>query len=517
MEMLTRIWNQFRTYWRGLGLVVRILIIAAAVLAVGGIGAFVYFNQSGDGVSLFPTPLAEEDAAAVTTLLESKGIKHTLKDSHTILVPKELHSKARVVLAAEGLPARGGGKGYELFDTSSLTTTPFQQNVNYVRALQVELARSVMQIDSVASARVIIARPEPSTFLRDQRPTTASVVLKLKPGATFNRVQANSVVQLVSRSVDGLKQEYVTVIDSTGRPLSDPRAGEKDEMAAGLIDQRRDLEQYLAQKAQAMLTAHLGPGRAVVQVSADLNYQKVKELQTTYPKDGTVPRAERSNTTKSTSAPRGGIAGAGSNIRQAGGASGGSGSTNEEVTQTDYNTSSLVREMEEKSGAITRLTVAAFVDLTPPPAVEGQPAAKTVSVADAEAIIQNAIGFKTGRDSVKVVNERLGEPPPSVSDPDEETTRIQRMAAYVELARNISLAVSVVMAMSALGLLLFRRRPKVANESTPTTPAGTPTAATVTTPEQRRQEQLDKFVETARTDPARAAAAFGLLLGPPGG
>jgi flagellar M-ring protein FliF len=516
MEMLTRVWNQFRTYWQGLGLVVRVLIIAAAVLAVGGIGAFVYFNQSGEGVPLFPTPLAEEDAAAVTALLGSKSIKHKLQDSHTILVPKEQLAAARVALAAEGLPARGGGKGYELFDTSSLTSTPFQQNVNYVRALQVELARSVMQIDSVASARVIIARPEPSTFLRDQRPTTASVVLKLKPGAAFNRAQANSVVQLVSRSVDGLKQENVTVIDSTGRLLSDPRAGEKDEMAGGLIDQRRELEQYLSQKAQAMLTAHLGPGRAVVQVSADLNYQKVKELQTTFPKDGTVPRAERTITTKSASAPRGGIAGAGSNIRQAGGTSEGTGSSSEEVTQTDYDTSKMVREMEEKMGAVTRLTVAALVDLTPSPAVEGQPAPAPISPADAEAIIQNAIGFKTGRDSVKVVNGRLGEPPPAVGEPDEETTRIQRMAAYVELARNTSLAVSVVMAMSALGLLLFRRRPKVANEGTDTTSAGG-TPATAATPEQRRQEQLDKFVETARTDPARAAAAFGLLLGPPAG
>ncbi len=515
MEFITRTWTQIRAYWRGLGLVVRVLIVAAAVLAVGGIGAFTYFNQSGEGVPLFPTPLAEEDTAAVTTLLESKSIKHKLKDSHTIMVPKEQLAAARVALAAEGLPARGGGKGYELFDQSSLTSTPFQQNVNYVRALQTELARSVMQIDSVASARVIIARPEPSTFLRDQRPTTASVVLKLKSGAAFNRAQANSVVQLVSRSVDGLKAENVTVVDSTGRLLSDPNAGEKDDVSPGMIDKRRELEQYLSQKAQTMLTAHLGPGRAVVQVSADLNYQKVKELQTTYPKDGTVSRAERTTTMKSTNSPRGGVAGAGSNIRQAGGTGGGGGTTSEEVNQTDYDTSKLVREMEEKMGAVTRLTVAALVDLTPPTAVEGQPAPSPISAADAEAIIQNAIGFKTGRDSVKVVNGRLGEPPPAVSDPDEETTRLQRMAAYVELARNVSLAVSVVMAMSVLGLLLFRRRPKVAKDATATT-AGAPTAAGAT-PEGRRQELLDKFVDTARVDPARAAAAFGLLLGLPGG
>jgi len=164
-------------------------------------------------------------------------------------------------------------------------------------------------------------------------------------------------------------------------------------------------------------------------------------------------------------------------------------------------------------GAVTRLTVAAFVDLTPPPAADGQPAPKTISVADAEAIIQNAIGFQTGRDSVKVVNERLGDLPPTVGDPDEETLQIQRMTAYVELARNVSLAVSVLMAAGVLSLLLVRRRPKPAAG----TAAGDSPAATPATPEQRREDLLNRFIETTRTDPARSAAVFGLLLGPSGG
>jgi flagellar M-ring protein FliF len=518
MEPLTRIWNQARAYWGGLSGVVRGLIVTATVLAAVAVGVFAYLNQPGDGVPLFPERLPEEEVSAVTAVLESKGIKYTLADSHTIKVPKEQLAKARVLLAGEGLPARGGGKGYELFDQSNPLRTPTEIQVSMTRALQGELARSIMQIESVASARVIIARPDPTPFLRDQRPTTASVVLKLKPNATFSKGHAASVVQLVSKSVDGLKQENVTVVDSTGRLLSDPRAGEKDDLSQGLVDQRRELEHHLAQKAQEMLTAHLGPGRAVVQVSADLNYQKVKEQQTTYPKDGGVPRAERIINSKSAGGSRGGIAGAGSNVRQASATGGAGGSSTEETIQTDYDTSRMVREMEERMGAVTRLTVAALVDLTPPAAADGQPAPKTISVADAEAIIQNAVGFKTGRDSVKVVNERLGGPPQAVADPDEETANIQRMAAYVELARNISLAVAVAMAIGVLGLLglLLMRKPKTtATAATATTApaAGAPAA----TPEQRRQELLERFIETTRNDPGRTASVFGLLLGPGGG
>lgn len=511
MEPLLRLWNQARTFWGGLSGVRRVLIAGAAAAVLVGLGVFAYLNQSGDQVPLFAEPLPADEVAAIGTTLKAQSIPYTLKDSNTVLVPRERLAAAKVALAGEGVPVRGG-KGYELFDQSSLTTTPFVQNVNYQRALQAELARSITQIEPVAAARVLIARPEPTPFVRDQRPPTASVVLKLKPNAALSRSQANSIVSLVSRSVDGLKAENVTVVDSAGRLLSDPHAGEKEELPQGQIDYRREMEQYLAGKAQEVLTAHLGPGRAVVKVSADVNFQKVKEQQTTYQKDGSVVSAERLTTTKSTAATPRGVAGAASNIRPPGGSGGaGAGGSSEEVTQTDYNTSKTVREMEDRMGAVTRLTVAALVDLTPPPVAEGEPAPASISAADAEAIIQNAVGFRTGRDSIKVTNVRLGGPAVSGPEPDEETVKLQRMAAYVELARNVSLAVAVVMGLGGLGLLLLRRRRPAA------TPDATAAADTPATPEQRRSEMLERFLETARTDPDRAAAAFGLLVGPAGG
>ena len=219
-------------------------------------------------------------------------------------------------------------------------------------------------------------------------------------------------------------------------------------------------------------------------------------------------RAERLKTTKSSGGSARGVAGVESNIRPAGGSGGGGGSSNDEVTETDYLNSETVREMEERMGAITRLTVAVMVDLTPPTVAEGQPTPKMMTTTEAEALIRNAIGFKTGRDSITVADGPFGGPIAAGPEPDEETARIQRMASYVELARNISAAVAVAMVLVVGLLLVIRGRRKPATTAT-TTPAAEPT-----TPEGKRQALLDRFLETARSDPDRTAAVFGLLVGP---
>jgi flagellar M-ring protein FliF len=418
-------------------------------------------------------------------------------------VPEDRYAGARVTLAAAGIPATGG-KGWELWDENSLMTTPFAQTVNYQRSLQSELARSVMQLEPVQSARVLIARPEPTPFVRDQKQPTASVVLKLKPGAAMSGATAASIVSLVARSVEGLQPENVTVVDSAGRLLSDPHAGERDALPTPQLEYRRQLEAYLAGKAEAVLTSTLGPGRAVVQVSADINFQRVKESTRTYSPDGKVARSELQSTFKSTGGggPRG-IAGATSNVTRAGGAAasaGGSGTTSQdEKTQTDYAVSETLRDIEDRLGNVTRLTVAALVDLTP--TGEGQ---TVISAADAQEILKQAVGFRAGRDEVKLTNVRLAGPlgPP---EPDETLARIQRVQAYVGLARNISLASAVVLVVLIGALLLLRRR---------RVPTPTPAAPTA---DERRQAELARLFDLARTDPARVAAVFRALIGAPAG
>src|SRR5262249_1383055 len=149
------------------------------------------------------------------------------------------------------LPVKGG-KGFELFDQSTLGATPFTQHVNYMRALQAELAKTIMQIDPVTFARVHIVKPEPSPFLRDQKPTTASVMLKLKHGSSLNRNTSAGIIALVTRSVEGLTRENVTLVDSQGRLLFEENTSEAGMMGSHM-DYRRELESYLASKAEGML------------------------------------------------------------------------------------------------------------------------------------------------------------------------------------------------------------------------------------------------------------------------
>jgi flagellar M-ring protein FliF len=495
METLRRFWQQLRQYWSGLSLTRRVLIITATAGVVAALVLVAYLSQTSTYRPLF-TDLPPEEIAAIRARLSSANIPYRLIQGGTgIEVPEHRFAEARVTLAAEGLP-RSGGKGYELFDETSLVATPFVQSVNYQRALQAELARAIMQLEPVRAARVLIARPEPTPFVRDQRPPTASVVITLKPGASLSRSMALSIVSLVARSVEGLKPENVTVVDSTGRLLSDPHMGEREELPTPQLEYRRELENYLSTKAEQLLAQHLGPGRAIVRVSADINFQKVKERRETYYPDERAVGAERLTTIRSTGTTARGIAGATSNVVRAGappappGTAGGTSS--EEVIQTDYLVSRSIRDLEDGRGAITRLTVAALVDLTP--TAEGQ---TVISLQDAEEIIKQAVGFRPGRDEVKLTNVRLlgGPVGPEV---DEELLQLQRWQMYVSLARNISLAVAVVLTVALVPLLLWRRR------------APAPTAPT---PEQRRQEDIQRLTELARTNPERVAAVLRLLLG----
>ena len=315
METLRRFLAQARQYWAGLGLLRRVAIVAATLGVLVAVGVLAYLNPGDRYVPLSAAPLLAGRGGEHARRLNTENIPNQLtSDAATNLeVPEDRYALATVTLAAAGVPARGG-KGYELFDETSLMTTPFVQSVNYQRALQAELARSIGQLEAVQSARVLLARPEPSPFVRDQKQPTASVVLKLKPGASMNRAAAAGIVSLVARSVEGLLPENVTVVDSAGRVLSDPHAGDREALPTPQLEYRRELEAYLASKAEAMLNQHLGPGRAVVQVSADLNFQHVKESQKTYSPDGKVTRTEMQMTSKTTAGGSRGVAGATSNL-----------------------------------------------------------------------------------------------------------------------------------------------------------------------------------------------------------
>lgn len=517
MDVFNRLLEQARAYWAGLSAGRRIGVVLSFLGVLLALGAVVYLSPGARYTALGAGALPPEEVSAIRARLTGDGIPFRLTGGGTgIEVPDERHAEAVVSLAGAGIPARGG-KGFEVFDETSLMTTPFVQSVNYQRALQAELARSIMQMESVQSARVMIAKPEPSPFVRDQKNPTASVVIKLKPRSTMSPATAGAIVSLVAHSIEGLRPENVTVMETGGRLLSDPNAGARGGLPTPQLEYIERLETHLSTKAEEMLAKTLGPGRAVVRVSADVNFQKIKERVKTYSPEGRVGIAERTANSTSTGSRAGGVTGATANITRTGGttanASGGSGTAKEEVIQTDYLVSETLRDIEEGTGGVTRLSIAALVDLTPP--AEGQP---VISQADAEEIIRQAVGFRTGRDSVTIARAPLSG---GAAEPDDTLVRLQRIQTYVSLARNLSVAVAAVLAFLVVGLLLLRRRAEPvpapgaepgapSAEAGPTTPPG-PTPPP--TAEERRNAELIRFQTMARNEPATVVQVLSVMLG----
>lgn len=502
MSFMQRLLRQMQDIWKGMSPARRVLVAGAGLLAALGLIAVGYYAQQADYRPLF-TGLPVEEAGAVTAKLESRGVPYRLASGGTtVLVPAEQVQQARVVLAADGIPSRGG-KGFELFDESSLVMTPFVQNVNYSRALQAELARSIMQIEPVSFAKVLIARPEQSPFLREQKPTTASVVLQLKQGATLNRTVAAGIVALVAWGVEGLTPENVTLVDSKGRILSEQHGPDDEAVPGSQLEFRRDLERDLAAKAEEMLAKTLGYGRAVVRVTADVNFKRVKEKRERYSPEEKAVSFEKVSSSKTPSGGGGprGIPGAASNgVRGAvgtgaGGGGGGGGTGSQEETETQYLVSKSTQESEDRMGTVERLSVATLVDLN------GQDGSNSpiLSREEVEDIVKRAVGFsKDRKDEIKVSNVRLASPI-DLSTNDEETANLKKVEAYVTIARNASLGLSGLLAM-LLGFLFLRRvKPRAA----PPAPAN---------PEEDYARA--EFIAAARSDPALVANMLAGMMGP---
>lgn len=505
MNFFQRAMAQLREFWASLSPARRFAALSLGLLVIAALGAFVYLSSRQDYRVAF-SDLSFEEYGAITEKLRAEGIPFiTEGDGTRIKIPADRALSARVLISSSGITLKGS-KGFELFDETPLGMTPFVQNVNYLRALQAELARLITQLDPVAFARVIIARAEPSPFIRDQKPTTASVVLRLKTGANLNRSTAAAITSLVSRSVEGLRPEHVTIVDSSGHLLSDPHTSESNDAASGQLESRRELENYLRSKAEEMLNRHLGVGRAVVSVSTDLNFQKVKERVEQVSPEGKAIVAERNLNTKTTggTAAKGPV-GAVSNTPRASAGGSSSGSSMEEKIETDYAISRTVRELEDRMGGIKRMTIAALVDLSD--LGDGKP---VISLSDVQDILKQALGFQQGRDEIKVADVKLALNLP-LAETDDDALKIQQVQAYVSLARNVLLGIALVVTFAMFGVLFFGRG---ARRVDPTQPAPlTPEEAAAAAETTRRREERERFSDQALNDPDRVVRTLNLILG----
>lgn len=345
----------------------RVLLLGAGAGAMALVLALAWWVQRPLFRPLF-TNLAESDAAAIVAALRDEKVAYRLEDGgRTVLVPGERLYELRLALASRGLP-EGGGVGFEVFDRQSLGQTDFLQHLNYQRALQGELARTIAALQGVESARVHLALPERSLFIAQDRRPSASVVVTLARGRTLAQTQIDGIVHLVAASVEGMTPDAVTVVDASGRILSAERERTLD---TGLSEQalayQQAIERAAEERVQTMLATVVGRDKVTVRVSARLDFSRAERTEERWDPDGAV--VKQSHTTREETAGgrlAGGAAGAQSNLTNDPMAvRGGDGPTSSrrEERQT-WEISKVVSRTIAPVGVVQQLSVAVLVDGT---------------------------------------------------------------------------------------------------------------------------------------------------------
>jgi flagellar M-ring protein FliF len=390
--------DNIKTRYGGLSFNQRVLLGAVATASVISIAVFSLWLQKEETAVLF-TNLSPEDASVALEELVKQDIDAELTNGGTtILVPKKAVHHLRVDLAGKGVPS-SGTVGFEIFDGKQYGLTEFLQNVNFKRALEGELTKTIESLQGIQSARVHLVLPKPSIFKKLDAPATASVVLQLGRGARPQENRIAGIQSLVAGSVENLSADQVTVIDQFGKVLSveiqDGDAGRTESQLA----LRKEVESHLAQKAGAMLDRVLGQGRSIVQVDATLNFEKIDREREVYDPQNTVVRSEVRNETTDP---------------QTGGS--------DENSTTNYEINRTVEHIVGETGGVKRLSVAVFVDGHYEAAQDGN-APMYMPLGEAEVaqlrrIVQTAVGLDAVRgDQIEIVNmqfrrQEISEPGP---------------------------------------------------------------------------------------------------------
>jgi flagellar M-ring protein FliF len=293
MDAVRRFLLDLTQRYQALPAMQRLVVVAALAAGILAVVFWGFLGASSDYGVLFSN-LAQDDAAAIASKLKAKKVNYRLEaGGSTILVPKADVYEMRLYLASEGVP-RGGGVGFEIFDRQGLGTTDFVQRLNYQRALQGELARTICGMPEVEEARVHIVTPKESLFVEEQKKASAAVAVKLRRGRGLSPAQVDGIVNLVSSAVPDLHAGQVTVVDLNGRILSKPQ----DSLTPGGLSTtqmtfQRQAEESLERKVQTLFDQILGPRKSIVRVSADLDFQKIDTREESFTPNKELIRSEQ--------------------------------------------------------------------------------------------------------------------------------------------------------------------------------------------------------------------------------
>ena len=400
----------------------RFIILLALAGSIAGLVAVTLWTQQPDMQVLFANLAVDDASGIIDKLKDAKVPYETTNGGTTILVPNAQVHDLRLEMAGQGLP-HGGGVGYEIFDRTTMGMSDFVQKLNYRRALQGELARTIAQMPEVERARVHLAIPERRLFATEQDRARASVVVSLRSSQTLSKAQIQGVVHLVSSSVEGLQARDVTVVDGHGNLLSNTSSDESAGLSGTQMEFQRTLEKDIENRIQTMLERIVGVNKAVVRVSSMLDFRKIETTEERYDPNGQVVRSEQRGQEKSSgvNGTSGGVPGVESNVP--GGTEGEGGQTSSNNNQTknetvNYEISRTVSRIVEPTGTIKKLSVAVLVDGIYEGGKAGEAGAdqpkkyvprSEEEIKRIEEIVKKAMGYSTERqDQVEVVNIQFG-------------------------------------------------------------------------------------------------------------
>lgn len=438
---------------RGLGAAKLSLIgvVAAGVLA----GLIVLTSRlATPPMALLFADLDLEDSGRIAAKLEQMKVPFELRGNGSqIYVPEDQALRLRLAMAEEGIPS-GGSLGYELFDrTDSLGATSFVQNLNHLRALEGELARTIRTIDRVQLARVHLVLPKRELFARDQRPASASIILKMKGAARLTPSQVQAVQHLVASAVPDLEPSRVSIVDERGSLLSRP-GDENETLSASLAEARSAFETRLKSAVERLLEQSVGPGAVRAEVSAELNFDRVTTNAETYDPDSQVARStqirEESSVSKDVDGEQ--TVSVANNLPEAKAAQDSetrtsSSSTNITEETINYEISKIVKTQVHETGTVKRLSVAVLIDDAVVVGPNGERTYQPREQAELDklaALVKSAIGFDEKRgDRVEIVNMRFAHPEDELAAPQPEGLfgldkndfmRIAELAGFVIVA-----------------------------------------------------------------------------------
>jgi len=489
----------------------RIAAMGAVTIALIGFFAFLMLRVTTPQMTPLFTDLSLEDSASIAKELDREGVTYQLRnDGNSIMVPRDMVARLRMTLAENGLP-KGGGVGYEIFDKSdALGTTSFVQNIDNLRALEGELARTIRTLDQVQDARVHLVLPDRPLFSRDKIDPSASIVLKLR--GTLDPSQVRAIRHLVATAVSGLQPQRISIVDEQGQLLAD---GASDGTTGGDVaaDERQaTFEKHLREQVESIVSSVVGPSHSRVQVAADFDFNRITQTSDKYDPDGRVIRS--SQTREETSASNEGNGNEvtvgnelpGASQRQPAGAATAAqrdqSRKSEEIVNYEISKTSKTEVIE--AGRLNRLSVAVLVDGTYAKDDKGnvtyQPRSKE-ELDQIAALVRSAIGFDQKRgDQVQVVNLRFAETPAApIVEPS-------GWLSMLHFTKDDIMSIIEMMVMGVLGLvvLLLVVRPLVRRIITPeernlaALPPGAPAGGGLPAP------TATAAISAERTDPAKA-------------